>query len=189
MAWDCTYNILWTQRVDSEEKAFLAANEKGVQELEEKEKPSRSSRRHLRTSGSTLSQAGASSVHRSPKSSGSRAGSERSVSTNMSRAASEGALGRALAELPEHMAPLGRFPVVDRDLMSARTRKMADGLTPTIRFKKEVVPVTWGSGSIIQYKPEFILEERPEWLPEDLLKERPGKSKRRMNKSSSSSAV
>ncbi|CAK0884816.1 unnamed protein product, partial [Prorocentrum cordatum] len=94
----------------------------------------------------------------------------------------------ALAALPAHLAPLARFPVADKDLMSARVVKTSDGKTPTIRFKKEIVQVTWGSGHIVTYKPEFILEEPPDWQPDDILKQRPRGRARRSASSGASAA-
>ncbi|CAK0839808.1 unnamed protein product [Prorocentrum cordatum] len=178
MAWDQTYNLLWSSRVATEEKAFLEANRSHPALLSLAESSGRPADRG-RTGGSALSQAGASTVSQLPKTGRSRG------STAMSTSASEG----ALASIPAHLAPLARFPVADRDLLSARVVKTADGKTPTIRFKKEIVEVTWGSGHIVTYKPEFVLEDPPDWQPEDILRHRPGGRRRRAASSGASASA
>lgn len=88
----------------------------------------------------------------------------------MSRSTSEPSL------VPEHLRAAQYFPVIDKDLMTARVRPTNDRSLPTLKLSPEKKKAMWwpGRGSYTQYNPEFVFQPRPEWTPDDILKGCPG---------------
>ncbi|CAJ1391824.1 unnamed protein product [Effrenium voratum] len=167
MAWDMGFNILWTQRIEKEERSFLngATKQAEVERLAAKEERRRRRSRHRTSSSrseasSPLSLAGSRSIC----SSGSRR-SERSAG-ELQKSASESAL------VPDHFKAAVHFPLTEKDLLTARVKPTTDGTVPKISFKPEKVKALWwpGKQSYVKYHPEFSFKEAPEWSPEDILK-------------------
>eukprot|EP00930_Biecheleria_cincta_P074040 TRINITY_DN61276_c0_g1_i1.p1 TRINITY_DN61276_c0_g1~~TRINITY_DN61276_c0_g1_i1.p1 ORF type:complete len:177 (+),score=30.02 TRINITY_DN61276_c0_g1_i1:73-603(+) len=170
MSFDMGFAIQWAQRIEKEERAFLtgAVNKQAKEEAERK---SHRRRKHRSRTGSscsrsevsgTLSSAGASTLS-GTSSSISRSSSEPS---SMSRSTSEPTL------VPEDRKAVMHFPVLDKDLITARVRPTNDGTIPAIKLSPEKKKAMWwpGRGSYTQYTPEFVFQPRPEWTPDDILK-------------------
>lgn len=189
MAWDTKFNIQWSQRIEKEERAFLAGAKRAA-ELDDSSpkgsspgrnrRSSHGSRRHERVpsagSASPVLQAGGNAMMpRSPSVAGMEgrgtSASSRSSQSRIARSSSEG----YLADVPDHLKAIARFPVVDKDLMTARVRPDPDGKVPKIKFQSEEVRALWWPmrGTYTKYHPQFRFEDPPGWTPEDILKVRP----------------
>mmetsp|Transcript_42857 Transcript_42857/g.87687 ORF Transcript_42857/g.87687 Transcript_42857/m.87687 type:complete len:172 (+) Transcript_42857:74-589(+) len=160
---DMRENILWTQRIEKEERVFI--NGARIREEIERQRAKEARKhRHSRNRGassrcsessSPLSLAGSSSVCSSMRSTGA-----------MQKSSSESAL------VPDHFKAAVHFPLVEKDLLTARVKPTTDGTVPKISFKPEKVKALWWPSRqhYVKYEPEFSFEEAPEWKPEDILK-------------------
>lgn len=159
---DMRENILWTQRIEKEERVFI--NGARIREEIERHRAKEARKHRSRNRGassrcsessSPLSLAGSSSVCSSMRSTGA-----------MQKSSSESAL------VPEHFKAAVHFPLVEKDLLTARVKPTTDGTVPKISFKPEKVKALWWPSRqhFVKYEPEFSFEEAPEWKPEDILK-------------------
>mmetsp|Transcript_67143 Transcript_67143/g.143672 ORF Transcript_67143/g.143672 Transcript_67143/m.143672 type:complete len:188 (-) Transcript_67143:208-771(-) len=185
MAWDMFFDNTWTQRINTEERSFIDAQiasgapiteeqqAKALRRLERQERKERE-----RTSGGRSSGSHRSTSTGSLSAAGSRALAPKSPSE--SRTLSAAALGRTtslpemLKEVPDQHKALLRFPVSDKDLMTARVEPHEEGKVPQIKMKKGRVKALWvpGEQSYINYTPEFSFVDPPAWTPEDILRPR-----------------
>mmetsp|Transcript_64611 Transcript_64611/g.151432 ORF Transcript_64611/g.151432 Transcript_64611/m.151432 type:complete len:176 (+) Transcript_64611:83-610(+) len=165
MAWDMGFNIQWAQRIEKEERSFInGAQMKAKMERAADEDGRRARRRHRHRSGSSrcseassrLSFAGSSSIG---------SGSQYAAS-EMTKSASESAL------VPDEFKAAAHFPLVEKDLVTARVKPTTDGTVPKISFKPEKVKALWWPGKqhYVKYHPSFSFEDAPAWTPEDILK-------------------
>lgn len=173
MAWDCAFNIQWAQRIEKEERAFLAGAERAKTDGESPggERSRRSRRGSRASSVSGGSQPGSPVL--------SAAGGMNLRSPSRSSRGSRSSLGRASSEasipgIPEHLKAVSRFPVVDKDLLTARVRADPTGKKPIITFRPEEMKALWWPmrGTYTKYHPEFKFQDPPAWTPDDILKER-----------------
>jgi len=195
MAWDMAFNIQWSQRIEKEERAFLAGNKRaaelhassgskaagtGGDESPSKGRHSKRSNRGSRpascSSSSPLKAAGsAATLPKSPSASALEARSTSSAHSRRSKGSTDQLSSESyLADIPDHLRPISRFPVVDKDLMTARVKRDPSGKVPTIAFHGEEIPALWwpGRGHYTKYHPEFKFEDPPAWIPEDILQDR-----------------
>ena len=163
MAWDMGFNIQWTQRIEKEERAFIngARIREEMERKAAKELRKRSRREPRRGASSRCSEASSLSLAGS-----SSIGSSMLTTGGMQKSASESAL------VPDHFKAAVHFPLVEKDLVTARVKPTTDGTVPKISFKKEKVKALWWPGKqhYVKYHPEFSFQEAPEWAPEDILK-------------------
>ncbi|CAE7598605.1 unnamed protein product [Symbiodinium sp. CCMP2456] len=84
----------------------------------------------------------------------------------MRKSASESAL------VPDEFKAAAHFPLVEKDLVTARVKPTTDGTVPKISFKPEKVKALWWPGKqhYVKYHPTFSFEDAPAWTPEDILK-------------------
>eukprot|EP00933_Yihiella_yeosuensis_P061565 TRINITY_DN64396_c0_g1_i1.p1 TRINITY_DN64396_c0_g1~~TRINITY_DN64396_c0_g1_i1.p1 ORF type:complete len:195 (-),score=30.24 TRINITY_DN64396_c0_g1_i1:162-746(-) len=184
MAWDMGFNIQFTQRIEKEERSFLAGIEaKQEQERLERqlEKKKRRSRRHSSRHGSQYGSECGSSLSMAGSSTLSRGSLRDDVGSCLSGSSyapsmSSSAMRRSKSEvlnIPEEYRAVSHFPVVDKDLFTARVRPTNDGTVPKMTFKPTKVKAMWwpGKGHFVDYKPDFKFEEPPAWTPADILKD------------------
>mmetsp|Transcript_51043 Transcript_51043/g.94395 ORF Transcript_51043/g.94395 Transcript_51043/m.94395 type:complete len:188 (+) Transcript_51043:67-630(+) len=183
MAWDLAFNEAWAQRIEKEEKAFLEAH--GAYE----EIPSiagfhsrgstgrvstgarigTGSQSRLRTPASPLPNSGGQVLR-------SRQGSRHGTANRQSRSTPNLNSGTTL-NIPSHFQAISKFPVQEKDIMTARVDGAEPGTVPRLRFHKEEVKAMWWpmKGHYVKWRPEFSFEDAPAWLPEDIIRERPKK--------------
>lgn len=168
MAWDLAFDIQWSQRIEKEEVAVLnGLKRQGFFEREEKHHRSRRSRSHTGTPGSgTLSAAGGRTL-------GSKSQADLDAASARSSSSQQSEEYKGLEGVPEHLKAFTRFPVVDKDLMTCRVKRGDKGEIPVIRMHPQSIKAMWwpGRGVYTKYHPEFTFVERPEWTPEDILKD------------------
>lgn len=197
MAWDQAFNLTWAQRIDKEERAFLYADPAG-QAAQGLKTAGGGGRRSTRAASSCASRSVASrsmassSMPPSPVLShaGSRAarqllqasqphghGSQSSVPSDASsrgRAQTDGMRRRAAStpSLPDSLHGITRFPVQEKDIVTARAEPTADGKVAAISFRPEEVQAMWwpNKGSYTRYHAQFTLTEPPGWTPKDILR-------------------
>mmetsp|Transcript_49525 Transcript_49525/g.111400 ORF Transcript_49525/g.111400 Transcript_49525/m.111400 type:complete len:199 (-) Transcript_49525:202-798(-) len=198
MAWDTAFNLTWAQRIEKEERSFLtgATAEKDAKAAAraaargESSSPDRRRRRHSSRGSTSLTAAG-DSMSRSP-SSPSVFGSEASGSrSRLQTGSSSSSMRRAnsVANIPEHLSAVAKFPVADKDLLTARVEPSPDGKVARVRFHPENVHAMWWPGRqcYTKFHPEFSFVDPPEWTPEDILKARPSRRQAPQRKTTSSS--
>mmetsp|Transcript_45757 Transcript_45757/g.85429 ORF Transcript_45757/g.85429 Transcript_45757/m.85429 type:complete len:173 (+) Transcript_45757:101-619(+) len=162
MAWDMGFNIQWAQRIEKEERSFITGATMKEKMERAANKDARSRRSHRRRGGSSrcseassLSLAGTSSI-----------ASSQYAPSEMQKSVSESAL------VPDHFKAAVHFPLVEKDIVTARVKPTTDGTVPKISFKPEKVKALWWPGKqhYVKYHPEFSFEDAPKWTPEDILK-------------------
>mmetsp|Transcript_3942 Transcript_3942/g.10102 ORF Transcript_3942/g.10102 Transcript_3942/m.10102 type:complete len:189 (-) Transcript_3942:117-683(-) len=187
MAWDIYFDNTWSQRINKEETALL----EGLRQEKEREGRKKSGRRHRR-SGSSI--ASGSRARSSASSALSAAGSHTlahsasasAISENqsaISRMSQKSGMGHrsyssGMPDIPEHLRAVTRFPVNDKDLITGRVEKDPLGKVPRIKMHPEKAKAMWwpGRGHYIKFNPEFCFDEPPKWHPDDILKQRMGKT-------------
>eukprot|EP00440_Ansanella_granifera_P001487 gb/GFBE01001602.1/.p1 GENE.gb/GFBE01001602.1/~~gb/GFBE01001602.1/.p1 ORF type:complete len:182 (+),score=31.93 gb/GFBE01001602.1/:1-546(+) len=171
MAWDMGFNIQWAQRIEKEERSFLTGALEKERKLKEEARQERRKHRRSRASSRCSEVSGPLSVAGSSSIAGSSYCSSASQLTqsvaSMRKSSSESAM------IPDHLKAAAHFPVVDKDLMTARVKPTDDGTVPTLVLKPEQVKAMWwpGRGSYTKYHTEFKFADPPAWSPADILKD------------------
>merc|ERR1719510_273535 len=122
-----SFNLTWAQRIETEERSFLAgataAKEAKATQKAAGRSPDGRQRRRSSRRGTALSAAG-DSLSRSPSSPSvlaSEASHSRSaLQSSSSRGSALRSSSAAMADIPEHLSAVARFPVADKDLLTAR---------------------------------------------------------------------
>eukprot|EP00930_Biecheleria_cincta_P046847 TRINITY_DN32372_c0_g1_i1.p1 TRINITY_DN32372_c0_g1~~TRINITY_DN32372_c0_g1_i1.p1 ORF type:complete len:175 (-),score=27.05 TRINITY_DN32372_c0_g1_i1:136-660(-) len=169
MSFDMGFAIQFAQRIEKEERAFLTgALEKQAKEKAERRALRRSERRSHSSAASNVS--GPLSVA-GDSVAGSSVYSASSSGSRMNRSASESGIN--MDGVPDHLKACMHFPVVDKDIMTARVSPTLDGTVPKFTLKPEQKKAMWwpGRGSYTQYNPSFSFAPPPEWTPDDILKD------------------
>ncbi|CAE8640595.1 unnamed protein product, partial [Polarella glacialis] len=137
MSIDMGFNIQWCSRIEKEERAFLKASEEGkLRKKEERRKQRRKSRgadREADGSRTPLSLAGSSSLSHA-----SLYDDDRSSLCSGASRASRPQRAKSQADLvPAEWKAMAHFPVVDKDMMTARVVQTTDGTIPTMTLRRE----------------------------------------------------
>merc|ERR1712194_515872 len=123
------------------------------------------------SSSSALSNAGSHTVsHRSGRSShGGSHRSHRRHESHMSKSASAPSMNT-----PDDLSAIVRFPLVDKEMITARVKKHPEGKEPKIKMVRTDEKAMWWPGlqRYIKYEPVFSFDDPPQWTPNDILKPR-----------------
>mmetsp|Transcript_36867 Transcript_36867/g.78229 ORF Transcript_36867/g.78229 Transcript_36867/m.78229 type:complete len:201 (+) Transcript_36867:39-641(+) len=200
MAWHTAFDIEWSQRIEKEESAFLAAEEKagkltkddGLKKSRRHHSSGHRHHHHHRRSPSSpvlsgagsqaMSAAGSEATHATRSSRASRSSSLSKISrTSSDSRASLLAERKAIVDtIPKDMQGACQFLNIQKDLLTQRVATHPEGKVGKMRFEPEQVVAPWWPlrGTYTNFHPVFTFEDPPAWTPDDILKF-DGKTRRR----------